>query len=152
MNAPNQRRAMASFPKKTAEDGRLAGGEPVAVSGLSPGGQSGRNIRPTGPPDASDRRDGPHRGDSVTGLRPSIEVRIDEIALQGFPPAHRYLIGDAIERELIRLLASGGELRRLASSAEIDELDGGVFRHDPGRNPSAVGGDIARAIYRRLSG
>jgi hypothetical protein len=152
MNAPNHGRGVASFRAQTAEDVRRAAGEPVAVSSLSPGGQSGFNVRTAGPPDALDRRDGPHRGDSVTGLRPSIEVRIDEIALQGFPSAHRYLIGDAIERELTRLLAAGGALPRLASSAEIDELDGGTFRHDPGRNPRAVGGDIARAIYRRLSG
>jgi hypothetical protein len=151
MNAPNQRRGMASFPQKTAEDGRRAAGQPVAVSSLSPGGQSGINVRHPGSPDAVVHRDGPHRGDSVIALRPSIEVRIDEIALQGFPPAHRHLIGDAIERELTRLLATGGELPRLAASAEIDELDGGAFRHDPGRNPRAVGGDIARAIYRRLS-
>src|SRR5690348_9620388 len=107
MNTPNQRRGMPSFPQQTTEDRRLDAGEPVAVSGLSPAGRTSFNIRPPGAPDALDGRDGPHRGDSVTGLRPSIEVRIDEIALQGFPPAHRHLLGDAIERELTGLLASG---------------------------------------------
>jgi hypothetical protein len=150
MNRPNQERGMVSFPQQTVEDRRLDAG--VAVRGLSAGGQSSFNVRPPGPPDALDGRDKPHRGDSVTRLRPLIEVRIDEIALQGFPPAHRYLIGDAIERELTRLLAEDNSLGGMPKSAEIDELDGGAFRHDPGRSPRTVGGDIARAIYRRLSG
>lgn len=77
-----------------------------------------------------------------------IEVEIDELVLHGLPAAQRHAIGDAVVRELERLLA----VRPVTSDApsHVDRMDGGSIR--TGRNADArtTGRHIARAVFGAL--
>jgi hypothetical protein len=83
---------------------------------------------------------------------PSYDLRIDELVLDGFPPAERYAIAAAMERELARLLtgpnvpfAAAGGLGSIA----VDRLDA-VVTLAPGASPQNVGVEAARVIGRNL--
>ncbi|HEY2990874.1 MAG TPA: hypothetical protein VGL11_24395 [Candidatus Binatia bacterium] len=82
--------------------------------------------------------------------RPSIEIRIEELALNGFQPADRYRIGAALENELTRMLTEQGMPQAIADSIELTRLDAGEFLTTPGEPPSMVGNQVARAVYRGL--
>ena len=82
--------------------------------------------------------------------RPRIDVHIEELVLEGFAPADRHRIGDAVERHLARLLAGPGAARQLAGGGEVARLDAGSFRVTRGSTPEAIGAQVARAIYRGL--
>jgi hypothetical protein len=79
--------------------------------------------------------------------RGPVSVRIEELVLHGFDPRQRLAIGAAVERELARLLASGGEPTRLAGTHRVD---GGSFGVARDAAPGAVGVEIARAIHGGL--
>ncbi len=79
-----------------------------------------------------------------------IELRIDELVLEGFSPGDRYRISEAIESELTRLLADQG-----LSSAPSDQsdhlfVDGGAVQIALDSKPSLIGVRVANAIYRGL--
>lgn len=75
--------------------------------------------------------------------RPNIEVHIDEVVLHGFAPGDRAGIGDALERELGRLLAERG--------LAVPVADVGVARVDAGPiDRGGGGGAIARSIHGAL--
>ena len=75
--------------------------------------------------------------------KPSVEVHIDELVLHGFAPGDRRGIGDAVERELARLLAARG--------LPVPGADVGVARVSAG--PAApTGGAIAEAVYGAIGG
>jgi hypothetical protein len=83
--------------------------------------------------------------------RGNVELHIEELVLDGFAPADRYDIGDAVERELARLFADRGATPQLSQSAEIVNLDGGVFEVAQSTKPGVIGSQIAQALYGRLS-
>ncbi len=76
-----------------------------------------------------------------------VELRIDELVLAGVRPADAQDVGEAIERELARLVRDrgvpghGGALE-LTAPAEIERR--------PGEPPVALGARLAGAIYGRL--
>ncbi len=76
----------------------------------------------------------------------SVEVRIDQLGLHGFPAAQRLRIAAAVERELARTLAAPGAETYTQSRAR-GRVDGGEFPLRPGARPGDVGGQIARAVY-----
>jgi len=77
----------------------------------------------------------------------SLEVVIEELILYGFNPGDRYSIGEAMERELTRLLAERGVEASLVRGGEIARLDGGTFQVPQGSNPETIGTRAARAVY-----
>jgi hypothetical protein len=77
----------------------------------------------------------------------NIDLHIEELALHGFAPEDRYLIGAAVERELARLIAERGMPAGLAQGAQIASLDGGAFQVVPGARPEAIGAQVAQAVY-----
>jgi hypothetical protein len=80
--------------------------------------------------------------------QPSIELHIDELVLHGFAPAERYAMGDAVERELARLLGEQGVPSSLRSENETDEIRGATFNAAPNAKAPAIGRQIAKAVYQ----
>ena len=80
-------------------------------------------------------------------MKPSeIELHIEELILDGFAPAERYQVADAIERELTRLVTLGG----LAPS-DAAHIDAGSVQLKPNATPRATGKQIARTVYGGLT-
>jgi hypothetical protein len=80
----------------------------------------------------------------------SVDLQINELILHGFSVADRHTIGEAVERELTRLLTEQGVPPTLLHENETAELDGGLLDADPTSNPDAIGAGVARAIYGGL--
>jgi hypothetical protein len=84
-------------------------------------------------------------------MKPShIEVVIEELVLHGFAPGDRRRIGDAIERELARLLAVQG-LPAFATGLALDRIDGGTFQATPGAPAGTLGGQVAQQVYQQVT-
>jgi hypothetical protein len=81
-----------------------------------------------------------------------IELHIDELVLHGFAPSGRYGIGDAVERELARLLSEGNIPPRWDRDAEIARVDGGAFQMSAGALPTTIGTQIANRVYLGIGG
>jgi len=77
----------------------------------------------------------------------AIEVRINELVLDGFQPAARHRIGEAVERELTRLLSEQGAPEVLMRSKEMADLAGGSFPMNPRTEAESIGEQVARAVY-----
>jgi hypothetical protein len=82
--------------------------------------------------------------------RPVIELSIDEVVLHGFRPRDRHAIGDALERELTRLLSRPGALAAIAESRDIPRVDAGQVSLQQGSPAPAIGKHLARAIHKEL--
>jgi len=80
----------------------------------------------------------------------NIELNIEELVLHGFSPGDRYGIGEAVERELARLLADRGVPESLAEGGKIASVDGGAFEVAPGSRAEVVGAQVAKAVYGGL--
>ena len=76
----------------------------------------------------------------------NVELHIAELVLHGFEPGDRYRIGEAVERELARLLAEQGVPPSLVQGGEIERLDGGSFEVTPGAKPEAIGTQIGAQV------
>jgi hypothetical protein len=83
----------------------------------------------------------------MTTLR--IDVSVEELVLKGIPAAEGRQIETEIERELARLLASGGPLAVTDGGAGI--VNGGAFALGRDSIAAAVGARVARSVYRRVS-
>jgi hypothetical protein len=82
-------------------------------------------------------------------LKPqAIELHIEEVVLDGFARRDRHAIGDAIERELSRLLAERGIE---GSNSDRDHIDAGRFRAAAGAKPQAIGASIADCVHKGLA-
>jgi len=82
--------------------------------------------------------------------RPSIELRIEELVLRGFTPGDRYRIGEAVERELARLLAQGEVPPLLARAGQRACLRAGSISVRSGVSAEAIGAEIAQSVFRGL--
>ncbi len=92
------------------------------------------------------------RGQKAAGrAQPSIEIQIEELVLHGFASSDRYRIGEAVERELARLLIGQGVPGWLSRGGEVERLDGGTFEVPPGCKAGTVGAQVAQAVYRGLA-
>ena len=92
-------------------------------------------------------------GSAVQGsgpLRASLDLRIEEMVLDGLAGVDRAEIGLVVQRELTRLFAEEGVPPWLARGGEVAGLDGGEFSVEPGMGTLAIGAQIARAIYGGL--
>lgn len=86
------------------------------------------------------------------GVRRSVELRIEELVLHGFPPGDRHRIGDAATHELTRMFTERGVPPSLEEGGEIASLSGGSFEAGRDLGPERVGVQVARAVYGGLSG
>ncbi|MFT3769511.1 MAG: hypothetical protein QM820_29080 [Minicystis sp.] len=82
--------------------------------------------------------------------RPSVDLHIDELVLDGFAPEGRRRIGDALERELMRLLQEQPLSAGIAAHDGMARLDAGTFTADPGASPEQIGAAVARAVHGGL--
>jgi hypothetical protein len=75
-----------------------------------------------------------------------VEVRIEELALEGVRPVDRERVAEAASRELTRLLeASHGWVGGpTAVDVEVGQLAGS------GKSPDSLGADVAHAVHERL--
>jgi len=80
----------------------------------------------------------------------NIELNIEELVLHGFSPGDRYSIGDAVERELTRLLADQGVPQSLERGGEIANMDGGAFEVMQGSRAQVIGAQVVKAVYGGL--
>jgi hypothetical protein len=78
----------------------------------------------------------------------SVELHIKKLVLDGFEPASRYLIGEAVERELTRLFTDQGVPVALGQGGEMSRLGGGAFELEPGSKAETIGIQLAQTIYR----
>jgi hypothetical protein len=81
----------------------------------------------------------------------AIELYIDELVLRGFSQADRLAVGDAVERELSRLIAERGLAGIERHAPEIDSIDAGRFQAEPGPQVPGVGAQVAGAVHRGLT-
>ena len=77
----------------------------------------------------------------------SLEVHIEELVLHGFAPGDRRSIGDAVERELTRLLVEQGVPLLFAQDSEVKGLDAGRFAVAEEARGGTIGAQIAQAVY-----
>jgi len=61
-----------------------------------------------GPPDSLETRSLTRTEDSGSRTASVVELHIEELVLHGFRSGDRFHIGDALERELVRLLGKQG--------------------------------------------
>jgi hypothetical protein len=87
---------------------------------------------------------------SSNNLQHSVELHIEELVLDGFASGDRYLIGEAVERELIRLFTEQGAPSAKIGGGEITHLNGGAFEISAGSNAATIGMQLAKAIYGGL--
>jgi hypothetical protein len=79
------------------------------------------------------------------------EVEIEELVLHGFRPTDRYVIAEAVERELAFLLAHERSLRLPREEGHIERLNAGTIHL--GANPPGpvVGAQLAQALYKSVA-
>jgi hypothetical protein len=77
----------------------------------------------------------------------TVEVRIDELALDGVSPVDRDRVADSVTRELERLL--DGAAGRIDGPGTAVAINAGEVA-PVGRDPDALGAAIARAIHGQL--
>lgn len=83
----------------------------------------------------------------LSGSSYSVELHIEELGLHGFAASERYRIGEAIERELTRLITEQGAPPSIANNIERAQMDAGAFNVAPSSNAETIGIQIARVLY-----
>jgi hypothetical protein len=78
-----------------------------------------------------------------------VELRVDELVLHGFAPSDRHAIGDAVERELTRLLAK--QLPVQPESSAQDCIGGEEIHLHSGISAPEVGVEIGRSVFASLT-
>jgi hypothetical protein len=79
-----------------------------------------------------------------------VELHIEELVLEGFDPRDRHRIGDAVERELARLVLERGispSLIAAAAGSSVDRMNAGSFLVEHGARAESSGVQIARAVF-----
>jgi hypothetical protein len=85
-------------------------------------------------------------------LKPQgVDLHIDELVLQGFATEDRLSIGDAVQRELSRLIAESGLAELQGRPVEMEQIDAGRFQAAPGARAQSIGTQVAGAVYRGIS-
>jgi hypothetical protein len=76
------------------------------------------------------------------------ELAIENLVLEGVRPADAVVVGEALERELARLVRERGV--QAARTAEAAEIPASIDAR-PGEPPALLGARLADAIYGRLA-
>ena len=74
-----------------------------------------------------------------------IHLHIDELVLEGFNPADRHHIADAVQRELAKRLKEADYSGELDSEIRVEQRDAGSFVLRDG-GTSSIGQQVARAV------
>jgi hypothetical protein len=83
----------------------------------------------------------------------SLQLHIEELVLVGFPPADRFRIQDAVQAELMDLLAAGGlRLPQPAESLAIDATAPQTARVSARPTAAQLGAGVARSIVDGVGG
>lgn len=81
----------------------------------------------------------------------NIELHIEQLVLDGFPPSERQRIGKAVELELTRLFTEQGISYSMSKGGEFRHLDGGKFNVAPNSKTNTIGAKVAQSVYRNMS-
>lgn len=81
-------------------------------------------------------------------MQPTIELHIEELVLHGFEGYDKYLIGEAIEREITRLLQERGLPASFSREGTVRRLNAGNFTVQTNSKAAAVGSQIAQSVYK----
>ena len=87
------------------------------------------------------RRDG--------GVATGIDLHIETLVLEGVASVDHDRVGEAVQRELARLLGEWG-MPPLVQDLGLTHLDGGEFPTAPQSGPEAIGALVAAAVHARL--
>lgn len=86
-------------------------------------------------------------------MRPAnIELHIEDLVLHGLAAGDRYRLGEAVERELARLIAEQGVSPAFTQNVEGSRIDAGAFTVAANSSIVAVGAQVAQAILRGING
>ena len=77
-----------------------------------------------------------------------IELQIDELVIDAASHADGIRAGDALSRELVRLLERSPAPSMFARDEAIESLDAGVSAAAASASSSAIGVAVAQAIHR----
>jgi hypothetical protein len=88
--------------------------------------------------------------DRNTTTPANIELYVEELVLDGFAARDRYLIAEAIERELTRLFAEQSLTLSSIEPLAMARLDGGSINVRPGTRAETIGAQLAQAIHGGL--
>ena len=80
----------------------------------------------------------------------NIDLRIEELVLEGFSGQDGPRIASAVQAELERLLRSGNIPPGIRNGT-IAQMDGGRVQVSPGATPEMTGRQVARNLYRGLA-
>ncbi|MBO9205496.1 MULTISPECIES: hypothetical protein [Niastella] len=80
-----------------------------------------------------------------------IELHIEELVLHGFTGYHASGIGNAVQREIARILYERGLPANMAIETNIDQLHAGSFILQPGGKAETIGNNIANTVYKGLA-
>jgi hypothetical protein len=90
----------------------------------------------------------------LSNKRQYLELHVDELVLHGFSPAEGFSIGDAIQRELERLIVEGGPpgwIRGQKGAQSIDRIKVEPVNLRSGWKAETAGQQIARCVHGGLS-
>ena len=89
---------------------------------------------------------------SNPNFHPPVSLHIEKLVLDGFALGDRDRIGEAMQRELERLISMQGLAPLLERGGDIARLDGGTFQLSPSAKADAIGSQIAQSVYKSLIG
>jgi hypothetical protein len=79
---------------------------------------------------------------------PTVDLRIEHLVLNGFSPADRHSIADAVQNELARLLDEQGLPSGIKNLSELEHLNGGTISLTRNARATVIGSQIAHAVHR----
>lgn len=88
--------------------------------------------------------------EQVSSGSSSFRLHIDEMVLHGFPAVDQYRIGDAVQRELTRLLTEAGSTESVTRSAFHPSIEAGSIQIDAGLSAEAIGIKIAQSLHKGI--
>ena len=84
-------------------------------------------------------------------MNQDIHLHIDELVLHGFSNHHAHLIGEAVEREITRLLRERGLPASFSTQGTLERLSAGSFTVQPGAGEELIGNNIAHSVYKGMT-
>ena len=77
----------------------------------------------------------------------NIELHIDKLVLHGFSAGNSHRIGEAVERQLTRILTEQGMPTSLSHGGERPDINGGTFNTATNTHARTIGIKIAQSVY-----
>ena len=77
----------------------------------------------------------------------NIELHIEKLMLHGFSPGDSHRIGEAVERQLTRILTEQGMPTSLSHGGERSHINGGTFNTATNTHAKTIGIKIVQSVY-----